>query len=149
VVLGVDYLEGSCTHYVKHSIAVHVGSRIVKGISDRVEKYFLTILVPKCYNIVTVIFYHTDFRKRRETQEKYMKKIMLALILCLVTTPAFAEKEVVIRDKNGTIYLVTYNCRVSAVRAWASEVAVGETIKISGRDGRRKICTITKVQAFA
>jgi len=78
-----------------------------------------------------------------------MKKIMLALILCLVATPAFAEKEVVIKDKKGTTYLVTYNCRVSAVRAWASEVAVGETIKIRGRDGRGRSCTITKVQAFA
>ena len=79
-----------------------------------------------------------------------MKKIMLALLLCLVATPALAEeKEVVIRDKKGTTYLVTYNCRVSAVRAWASEVAVGETIRIRGRDGRGRSCTITKVQAFA
>tara|TARA_E500000331_G_scaffold257223_1_gene247941 strand:+ start:2159 stop:2431 length:273 start_codon:yes stop_codon:yes gene_type:complete len=89
-------------------------------------------------------------RNRRETKEKYMKKIMLALILCLVATPALAaEKEVVIRDKKGTTYLVTYNCRVRAERAWASVVAVGEAIKIRGRDGRGRICTITKVQAFA
>ena len=61
---------------------------------------------------------------------------MLALILCLVATPAFAEREVVIRDKKGTTYLVTYNCKMSAARASrASVVAVGETIKIRGRDG--------------
>ena len=88
-------------------------------------------------------------RNRRETKEKYMKKIMLALVLCLVATPAFAEKEVVIRDKKGTTYLVTYDCRMSAARAWASVVAVGETIRIRGRDGRGRSCTITKVQAFA
>ena len=78
-----------------------------------------------------------------------MRKIMLALLLCLVATPAFAEKEVVIRDKKGMTYLVTYDCRMSAARAWASVVAVGETIKIRGRDGRGKTCTITKVQAVA
>lgn len=79
-----------------------------------------------------------------------MRKIMLALLLCLVATPALAaEKEVVIRDKKGTTYLVTYNCRMEAARAWASVVAVGETIRIRGRDGRGRSCTITKVQAFA
>ena len=79
-----------------------------------------------------------------------MRKIMLALVLCLVATPALAaEKEVVIRDKKGTTYLVTYDCRMSAARAWASVVAVGESIKIRSRDGRGKVCTITKVQAFA
>ena len=40
------------------------------GNLNRVEKYLLTILVPKCYNIVTVICYHTEMRNRRETKEK-------------------------------------------------------------------------------
>ena len=32
MVLGVGYLEGSCTHYAKHSIAVYARSSIVKGV---------------------------------------------------------------------------------------------------------------------
>jgi hypothetical protein len=35
MVLGVGYLEGSCAHYAKHSIAVHVRSSIAKRIFYR------------------------------------------------------------------------------------------------------------------
>ena len=151
MVLGVGHLEGSCTYYAKHSIAVHARSSIVKGISDRVEKYFLTILVPKCYNIVTVICYHTEMRNRRETKENRMKYFIAAL--CLVFAGAAYGKEeqaVVVRDKNNKFYLVTYDCGTPAVRAWLRGAAqVGDVIRIRDKRDRTRLCTITAVKAFA
>lgn len=72
-------------------------------------------------------------------------------VLCLVFAGAAygEEQEVVVRDKNNNIYLVSYDCNTEARRAWVTDISVGEQIKIRDARNRTRICTITEVRTFA
>lgn len=78
-----------------------------------------------------------------------MRYVVAALCLVFAGAAYAEEQEVVVRDKNNNIYLVSYDCNSQARRAWVTNISVGEPIRIRTVKNQTKVCTITEVRAFA